>query len=200
MAAASDADGKAGLSDDGVDTPQETCQAPCLRVLDLCTGSGCIACSIASEVPYANVVATDIDPKAVALARRNARALGLEERVHVLECSLADGLSEDDSASFDLLISNPPYIPTEVLSSMDEEVTGFESALALDGGQDGLDLFRQILPIGLRMLGSGGVIALELHETCLEQALEEAVRAGYCNARIARDLAGRQRVLIAQKG
>ena len=83
---------------------------------------------------------------------------------------------------------------------MDEEVTGFESALALDGGQDGLDLFRQILPIGLRMLGSGGVIALELHETCLEQALEEAVRAGYCNARIARDLAGRQRVLIAQKG
>ena len=55
------------------------------RVLDLCTGSGCIACSIASEVPYANVVATDIDPKAVALARRNARALGLEERVHVLE-------------------------------------------------------------------------------------------------------------------
>ncbi len=200
VAAASDADGKAGLSDDGVDTPQETCQAPCLRVLDLCTGSGCIACSIASEVPYANVVATDIDPKAVALARRNARALGLEERVHVLECSLADGLSEDDSASFDLLISNPPYIPTEVLSSMDEEVTGFESALALDGGQDGLDLFRQILPIGLRMLGSGGVIALELHETCLEQALEEAVRAGYCNARIACDLAGRQRVLIAQKG
>lgn len=200
VAAASDADGKAGLSDDGVDTPQETCQAPCLRVLDLCTGSGCIACSIASEVPYANVVATDIDPKAVALARRNARALGLEERVHVLECSLADGLSEDDSASFDLLISNPPYIPTEVLSSMDEEVTGFESALALDGGQDGLDLFRQILPIGLQMLGSGGVIALELHETCLEQALEEAVRAGYCNARIARDLAGRQRVLIAQKG
>ena len=200
VAAASDADGKAGLSDDGVDTPQETCQAPCLRVLDLCTGSGCIACSIASEVPYANVVATDIDPKAVALARRNARALGLEERVHVLECSLADGFSEDDSASFDLLISNPPYIPTEVLSSMDEEVTGFESALALDGGQDGLDLFRQILPIGLRMLGSGGVIALELHETCLEQALEEAVRAGYCNARIARDLAGRQRVLIAQKG
>ena len=87
-----------------------------------------------------------------------------------------------------------------VLVSMDEEVTGFESALALDGGQDGLDLFRQILPIGLRMLGSGGVIALELHETCLEQALEEAVRAGYCNARIARDLAGRQRVLIAQKG
>lgn len=201
VSAAGSVDGGMGdAAEVGVDTRREVSQEPCLCVLDLCTGSGCIACSIASEVPYAEVLATDIDPKAVALARRNVRALGLEERVQVLECSLADGVSQDHLGSFDLLISNPPYIPTEVLSSMDEEVTGFESSLALDGGQDGLDLFRQIIPIGLQMLGSGGVIALELHETCLEQALEEAERAGYCNARIACDLAGRQRVLVAQKG
>ncbi|MGN0262023.1 MAG: N5-glutamine methyltransferase family protein [Eggerthellaceae bacterium] len=201
VVAAANAEGDAvDSAENGVDIAREACQDPCLRVLDLCTGSGCIACSIASEVPYAEVIATDIDPKAVALARRNAQALGLAERVQVIECDLAEGLSEDAQGTFDLLISNPPYIPSEVLSSMDEEVTGFESALALDGGQDGLDLFRRILPVGLQMLGDGGVIALELHETCLDQALEEAVRVGYCNARIACDLAGRQRVLIAQKG
>lgn len=201
LAAATNAEGDAeGFGEDGADIPLETGRNHRLRVLDLCTGSGCIACSIASEVPYAEVIATDIDPKAVALARRNAQALGLAERVQVVDCDLAEGLSEDLRGTFDLLISNPPYIPTEVLSSMDEEVTGFESVLALDGGQDGLDLFRRILPVGLQMLGDGGVIALELHETCLEQALDEALRAGYCNARIACDLAGRQRVLIAQKG
>lgn len=187
---------------DGTTCPEESPshEPSRLRVLDMCTGSGCIACSIASEVPYAQVVATDIDPKAVNLAKKNAMALDLQDRVQVLLCDLADGLDGSNAGTFDLLISNPPYIPTEVLSIMDAEVTEYESSLALDGGEDGLDLFRRILPAGLDLLRDGGVLALELHETCLEQAALEAREAGYESVRIACDLAGRQRVLVAQKG
>ena len=97
-----------------------------LLVADLCTGSGCIACSIASEIPHAHVIATDIDPKAVALAKRNAQRLGLSERVQVIECDLGDGVDKDLLGQFDLVISNPPYIPTAILSSLDEEVVHYE--------------------------------------------------------------------------
>lgn len=170
-----------------------------LLVADLCTGSGCIACSIASEHPLARVVATDLSPEAVALARENASALGLDDRVRVLSCDLAGKIGARFDGRFDLVISNPPYVPTSVLAGLSREVADFEPALALDGGADGNGVFRRILPEAQRLLKAGGGLAVELHETCFDAAAGLARAAGFADVRIVDDLAGRPRVLVARK-
>lgn len=171
--------------------------APVL-VADLCTGSGCIACSIAYEHPQAQVVATDIAPEAVALARENAAALGLGGRVQVVECDLGEGVPGNLLGRLDLVVSNPPYVPTAVLAEIPREVADFEPALALDGGADGLDVLRRLLPWCAAALKPGGGFAFELHETCLDAAAELAAEAGFADIRITRDLAARPRVLTAR--
>lgn len=170
-----------------------------LLVADICTGSGCIACSIAHEHPLARVVATDLSPDAVALARENAAALGLDERVDVLECDLAEGVDPALAGTFDLVVSNPPYIPTAVLAGLPEEVTAHEPSLALDGGPDGLAVFRRLLDWCTVALAPGGAFAFELHEDSLDDAAAEADYAGFSDVHIVRDLAGRPRVLTARK-
>lgn len=172
--------------------------APVL-VADLCTGSGCIACSIAYEHPQAQVVATDIAPEAVALARENAAALGLDGRVQVVECDLGEGVPGNLLGRLDLVVSNPPYVPTAVLAEIPREVADFEPALALDGGADGLDVLRRLLPWCAAALKPGGGFAFELHETCLDAAAELAAEAGFADIRITRDLAARPRVLTARR-
>ncbi len=169
-----------------------------LLVADLCTGSGCIACSIAYEHPETRVIATDLAPEAVSLARENAEALGLSDRVEVLECSLGEAVPKELLGSFDLVISNPPYIPTAVLAELPSEVSDFEPALALDGGDDGFDLFRPLAVWAASALRSGGALAVELHETCLDEAAEIARDAGFERMKIVEDLAGRPRVLVAR--
>lgn len=168
-----------------------------LLVADLCTGSGCIACAISYEHPDARVIATDLAPEAVLLARENAETLGLSDRVEVLECSLGEAVPEELMGSFDLVISNPPYIPTAVLAELPSEVSDFEPALALDGGDDGFTLFRPLVVWAARALGTGGALAVELHETCLDEAAEIARGAGFERVKMVEDLAGRPRVLIA---
>ncbi|MEG0791746.1 MAG: HemK/PrmC family methyltransferase [Gordonibacter sp.] len=168
-------------------------------VADLCTGSGCIACSIAYEHPLARVVATDIAPEAVALAGENASALGLEGRVQVVACDLGEGIDAELMGCFDLVVSNPPYVPTAVLDDIPREVAAFEPALALDGGDDGLDVFRRLLPFCARALKPGGAFAFELHETCLDEAARLAQVAGFTGVRVVDDLAGRPRVLVARR-
>ncbi len=170
-----------------------------LTVVDLCTGTGCIACSIAYEHPLTHVYATDIASEAVALAHENVCALDLQDRVEVLECDLGSGVPQDALGSIDLVISNPPYVPTEVMGRIPSEVAHFEPALALDGGPDGLDVFRRILAWSAEALAPGGALAVELHETCLDQAAELAREAGFADVRIARDLADRPRILTARK-
>ena len=170
-----------------------------VRVLDMCTGSGCIACAIASEQPAAQVVAVDIAPEALALSTRNVERCGLEGRVQVMGGDLFSGLDESFDASFDLVISNPPYIPTAVLAQLPDEVSNFEPELALDGGADGLVIFDAMLPDVQRVLKAGGVFAVELHEECLDAAAERAQAAGFEGIKIAADLAGKPRILIARK-
>lgn len=180
------------------DAMPEEPQAADLLVADICTGSGCIACSVAHEHPLARVVATDISPQAVSLAHENVSALGLDDRVDVIECDLGKGVSERLMGSFDLIVSNPPYVPSAVLADIPREVADHEPALALDGGADGLDVFRRLLAWCREALAPGGAIAFELHETCLDQAAAEACQAGYADVRIVRDLADRPRILTAR--
>lgn len=172
-------------------------QLPSLRVLDVCTGSGCIACAIASEYPAAKVLALDIADEALTLAQENVDALNLNERVEVRRSDLLQSLNEEEQGMFDLLISNPPYIPTTVLQGLGREVTDFEPRLALDGGEDGLDLVRILLQQAPNALKPQGVLALELFEGHLDKAATLAKAAGFEEVRIANDLTNRPRVLIA---
>ena len=170
-----------------------------LLVADICTGSGCIACSIAYEHPSTHVVATDIAPEALALAGRNAASLGLMDRVDVIESDLGEGIDPSLIGSFDLVVSNPPYVPTAVLDDIPDEVSKFEPRLALDGGADGLDLFRRLVGWCALALKPGGGCAFELHETCLDAAKIIAEQAGLVDVRIVFDLTDRPRVLTARK-
>jgi release factor glutamine methyltransferase len=126
-------------------------------VLDVGTGSGCIACAIAAERPAVRVIATDICPAAAALARRNAVDLGLAARVHVVAADLLDGLR----GGWDLIVANPPYLPSALLPTLMPEVARHEPARAVDGGLDGLVTIRALLACAPGALRPGGALVLE---------------------------------------
>lgn len=178
----------------GMDETRES-----LLVADLCTGSGCIACSLAYEHPDVRVIATDVAPEAVALAKENTEALGLADRVAVLQCSLGSGIGEKRMGTFDAVVSNPPYVPTVVMAGIPREVADFEPTLALDGGADGLDLFRPLAQWAARALKPGGVLACELYEGHMDAARAVAEQAGFVDVHIVDDLTGRPRVLVAKR-
>ena len=156
--------------------------------LEVGTGTGCIACSLAKEAD-ARVVATDVSDAAIACARRNVEAYGLAEFVELVHTDCV----ADVEGSFDVLISNPPYIPTAVMDELDFEVTGFEPHLALDGGPDGLDFFDRLLAEALPLVRAGGFFACELHETCLDEAAQRLAETGVADVTITQDLTGRPR-------
>lgn len=166
------------------------------NVLDLCTGSGCIALSIACEHPSSHVVATDISSEAIALAEENAAELGVADRVEFIECDLACGVPSYYREEFDAIISNPPYIPTEILKNLPDEVSEFEPKLALDGGFDGLDVFRRIIATAADFLKPKGILVVELFEESLDAASEIAGAGGYDVLRLVNDMAGRPRVIV----
>ncbi|MDP9174055.1 MAG: peptide chain release factor N(5)-glutamine methyltransferase [Planctomycetota bacterium] len=172
------------------------------RILDLCTGSGCIAASIAQNVKTSNVIATDISPAAVAIARQNVEKLGLAGRVSVLEGDLFNALeSMVDRQPFHLIVSNPPYIATGQIAGLDRSVKDYEPVSALDGGLDGLVIHRRILKEAPALLLPGGQIFLEI---AFDQgALAKEVAAEYPafeRVRILKDYAGNDRVLAAKLG
>lgn len=176
------------------------------RVLDLCTGTGCIACAIASERKDARVWAVDVSPEAVALARGNVSAIELEDRVGVLEGDLFSPLGEALRGGFDLIVSNPPYVPSAVVDELPREVRDHEPRRALDGGEDGLDLIRRLVEGAPAWLAPGGVLALELFEghadeaaELVESVCEAAVGRAFEAVRVERDLTGRPRFLIARR-
>ena len=164
---------------------------PGMKVLDMCTGSGCIIISILHNVEGVKGYAVDISKQAVNVAKENAK---LNEVPVLFERS---DLFEMVTEKFDVIVSNPPYIPTAVLQGLDREVTDFEPRLALDGGEDGLDLVRILIKESLNVLKPNGVLALELFEGHLDEAALLANEAGFMEVRIVRDLANRPRVLIA---
>ena len=169
-----------------------------VRVLEVGCGTGCVSCAIASERPGTLVTATDISPTAAGLARENRDALGLSESVDVIECDLASGVSPELMGTFAVLVSNPPYIPDDVMRQLPSEVADFEPELALAGGPDGLDVYRRLLDLAPHALVPGGMLAVELHEDALEKAAELArEQGGWKSVDIRRDLTGRTRFVVA---
>jgi release factor glutamine methyltransferase len=129
-------------------------------VLDVGTGSGCIALALAAEDPCVRVVAVDVDAAAVEVARRNAARLGLGYRVQVLRGDLFAALPA--GTRFDVIVSNPPYIPAADYAELEPNVRDYEPRLALFGGDDGLDVYRRLVPDAVGRLRPGGTLALEV--------------------------------------
>ena len=171
------------------------------RVLDLCTGSGCIAASIAHHCKRASVLATEISPPAAEVARRNIERLKLTERVTIHEGDLFDPLTRlADALPFDVIVSNPPYIPSGDLAALDRSVKDFEPHLALDGGPDGLALHRRILKISPDRMVPGGRIFLEIQFDQGERMMSLiAEHPAFDEARLLKDGGGRDRVLTARR-
>lgn len=164
-------------------------------VLDLCTGSGCVGCSVAYEFPQASVFAVDISQNAVRVARENARRLALAGRIEFFHGDLMCPLSESLAGRVDAILANPPYIPTSDIANLPGEVRDFEPEVALDGGSDGLVTARRIIAESPRWLRPGGLLAMELDEKRVEAALG-AMDKYYEESRIRSDLAGRDRIVI----
>ncbi len=181
----------------------ESGQIRCARVLEVGCGTGCISLSIASERSgRAQCVAIDIEPRAVDLSIRNRDALGISPAdVDVRLGNLVSPLNrETEWGTFDVLVSNPPYIPSAVMESLPHEVADFEPALAPDGGADGLDIFRRLVNAAPHMLRPGGLLACELYEGHLDAAADLCRSAGMHDVRIVEDFTGRPRIVLALVG
>ena len=173
-------------------------ERPDARVLDLCTGSGCIGLAVAASVPDCRAVLADIDRRALLLAKRNAQAHRLGTRAAVLE---ADALAPParQLGEFDLLVSNPPYVPSGELPELDPSVRDYEPWTALDGGEDGLDFYRAIFAHWLRVLKPEGRLMLECGEGQAPVLLRMASQAGLTDEAVFRDSGGTERALSFRK-
>lgn len=169
------------------------------RVLEVGCGTGCISLSLAWERRgHVTCTATDIEPRAIDLATKNRDALGLtSDEVAFSLTNLVSSVPREEWGTFDVLVSNPPYIPTDVMRSLPHEVKDFEPDLALEGGADGLDIFRRLLNAAPYMLRAGGLFACELYEGALDAAAELCRQAGLSDVRIVRDLTDRPRIVRA---
>ena len=167
-----------------------------LRAVDLGTGSGCIACALAAERPDLDVVAIDVSPAAAAVARENANALGLTARIRVVAADLLDGVRD---LGADLIVSNPPYLPTGLVPELPPEVRTHEPVVALDGGADGLALIRRIAAIAHRALRASGVLVVETAGGAQATAAAALLRTGdFTQVAVRADLAGVDRFVAGR--
>jgi release factor glutamine methyltransferase len=167
-------------------------------VLDLCTGSGAVAVSVAYERPGSRVHATEVVPATAEVARDNAERAGVADRMTVLTGDLFGPLPAELRGTFDVVVSNPPYIPTADLADLPAEVAGFEPRVALDGGTDGLDVMRRIAEEGRIWLRPGGLIAVETDTSCAKEAALILSR-WYEGVEVRRDLTGRDRIALGTR-
>jgi len=177
---------------------EESRRWPVPRVLDLGTGSGAIALAIAAECPRAVVSATDLSAEALEVARANASALGLEDRVELAHGDWFGAVGGDDR--FEVVVSNPPYIATGEWETLPHDVRSFEPQSALFSGSSGLDALREIVDEAPRHLVAGGLLALELAEMRAREVFEWLEGASdWSRVSLIDDLAGRPRVLLARR-
>jgi len=167
-------------------------------VADVCTGSGAVAVSIAHERVDSRVHATEIVPATAAVAQGNAERAGVSDRVTVHTGDLFAPLPPQLAGTLDVVVSNPPYIPTADLADLPAEVAGFEPRIALDGGPDGLDVVRRIARDAAAWLRPGGLLAMEIDTTCAKGAAN-ILAQWYEEIEVRQDLTGRDRIAMGTR-
>lgn len=166
-------------------------------ILDMCTGSGAIAVSLAKYVKNVKVYAIDISEKALEIAKKNAEFNGVKNNIKFIESNLFDKIKDK---KFDIIVSNPPYIETDTIKKLTKDVQN-EPKIALDGGKDGLDFYRKIADNGYKFLNRQGYICLEIgynQRIAVRKIMENKKR--YVNIKCLKDLCGNDRVITAQIG
>jgi release factor glutamine methyltransferase len=172
--------------------------APAAKVIDVCTGSGCIAVAIAKHAPDVIVKAVDISPEALEIAKLNVEQLGVADRVQLVQSDLLDGLS--DLQEVDLIVSNPPYITESEYAALAKSVREYEPKIALVAGADGLDVINRLLTQSHAKLRVGGSLIFEISPMLADKVRELVERdAGWKLEKIVKDLAGHSRVVVARK-
>lgn len=166
------------------------------RIADIGTGCGNIAIVLALHFPRSEVLATDISGEAISLARENAERNGVEGRVHFLVADLLDPLA---AGSFDLIVSNPPYIPDEDWPALPAEVRDHEPAAALKGGGGGLEVIRKLARDSREALGDSGTLVLEFGDGQASRVRDILDSCGYSDLTTHRDINGKPRVAVAFK-
>ncbi len=179
-----------------VETVLKTCTQDVAHLVDFGTGTGAILLALLSERPGWTGTGVDLSAAALEVARHNARRCGLDERSRWMEARW--GASLDDE-SIDILVSNPPYIASEVLAGLEPEVRVHEPQMALDGGPDGLTAYREICGDAMRLLRPGGWLAVEIGYDQAQSVSDLFTGAGLQAVRSVRDLAGHDRVVIGQR-
>lgn len=160
----------------------------CLSVLDLCTGSGCIAVSL-KKCGFEKVYAADISDKALAVAKHNAKLNNAD--IIFLQSDLYENFPKE--IRFDIIVSNPPYISTDEIARIEKQVRDFEPKLALDGGRDGLDFYKKIINLSKNFLNNKGRLYLEIGYDQSKDVVDLVKKEGYDNIVIIKDLSGRDR-------
>ncbi len=166
-------------------------------LLDLCTGSGAIGISIAKNVPNAKILATDISKNAIDIAKQNAKYNGVLNNIEFTESNLFDKLK---NLKFDIIVSNPPYIPTEEIKTLPKDVRQ-EPKIALDGGKDGLDFYRKIAENAYKFLNRQGYLCLEIgynQRENVKKIIENQKR--YVETYCKKDLCQNDRVVVTRIG
>jgi release factor glutamine methyltransferase len=167
------------------------------RLLDLGTGTGCIAISVLANAADATAVATDLSDEALAVARGNAERIGVGARLELRRGAWFAALETGET--FDVIVSNPPYIAHDDIAGLEIEVRGHDPLLALDGGPDGLDPYRIIVAEAPAHLRPGGLLAVEIGADQGEAVSALFARAGFARIEVFRDLAGHDRVVRGQR-
>jgi release factor glutamine methyltransferase len=169
-----------------------------LQIADIGTGSGCIAITLAKELPGATVYATDISPAALTVAQRNAAHHALSDQIHFLESNLLEGISHSPR-SFDLIASNPPYIGRHEAPTLMREVRNHEPDIALYGGEEGYELYADLITQAAARLKPGGLLVLELGHNSLPAVQPLLDVPTWTNVGVTNDLAGIPRNIAAER-
>ncbi len=170
-----------------------------LRLLDIGTGSGAIAVALAAQLPGIRVTATDISGDALALAQENAARHSLTERIAFVTHDIFNGSIEESTAPFDIVVSNPPYVPQSEVDELQPEIRNFEPLIAATDGGDGLRFYRRIAERIDELLAPGGLLALEVGAGQAESVREILEQAGLRDIAVREDYSGIERVVTAWK-
>jgi len=168
-----------------------------INIMDIGTGSGAITVSLAKYIECAQVTSADISKEALAIGKRNATQNGVADKIEFVNSDLFECFeNEQDLNKFDIIVSNPPYIPSKDIDGLQVEVAEFEPRLALDGGHDGYDIYERIIRDAYKYLKINGILAFEVGYNQADRIKEMLLSSNYDNIRFVQDLSGINRIVI----